>query len=515
MKHFIAFVLLFTVTTTSIAQSINFLKLYQSNIDTILAASGTLARSDNNLFMLSIMPSVRFEGGEVGLVSKNTALTIFDLQGIRLVEKEIVLQDFYFPVIRQQALIFHDQSIFTCINYVTEPTVGNTNVNILSKFDTQGNLLKKYETSLDSAELFGQIFVHEGKILMFSWLSPPDGSNDQLLLRTFDTDLNLLNMQLLNSFEQTAFSNEIQYLGNHKWMIFRRSYNLDAPMDGTKAEVWQYDLATGTVIALSNTSIPISTFRDEKYVYPDTATGVVHGFSIQFQANTQAESCLNTYAAAAPTQVCETPTSQVFRLASGCTGSDSDLFLFGSVANNYIPYTAQPTQAAFERIGTDGTLAWRKILADSLDNWDNIIFVDAISDGQGGAYFSAYVSRVLPAEETMVSAAIIGHIGADGCVDLGCNDTLYVPNATSSTLPVLEELNVSAYPNPASDFLTLKYGSSIILAQAEIMDLHGRLVSSIAQPNSKIELESLNQGFYVLRLTDTNGKQAILRFIKA
>ena len=59
---------------------------------------------------------------------------------------------------------------------------------------------------------------------------------------------------------------------------------------------------------------------------------------------------------------------------------------------------------------------------------------------------------------------------------------------------------VSIFPNPANHVLNLKHSNKLIFKQIEIIDLKGRVVLE-KDYNSIIDLNSLKEGLYFLRLT--------------
>lgn len=72
---------------------------------------------------------------------------------------------------------------------------------------------------------------------------------------------------------------------------------------------------------------------------------------------------------------------------------------------------------------------------------------------------------------------------------------------------VISEKNVFIFPNPANHFIEVNV-SGINASKLEIIDALGRLVKSVKLTNnsSKINLESLNQGLYFIKVYNSDGK---------
>ena len=71
-------------------------------------------------------------------------------------------------------------------------------------------------------------------------------------------------------------------------------------------------------------------------------------------------------------------------------------------------------------------------------------------------------------------------------------------------------VQIGIYPNPATDFITIKSKSEII--STEIYDATGRKVSG-QQKSNKVDVRNLQQGNYILNVTTKEGKSST-KFIK-
>ncbi len=82
-------------------------------------------------------------------------------------------------------------------------------------------------------------------------------------------------------------------------------------------------------------------------------------------------------------------------------------------------------------------------------------------------------------------------------------DNLEVTNNTSSEL--MSSLNkISIYPNPATQFIDLKWPTNDLNSTISIFDMHGKLVygaSSQSLVQSRLNIQNLTQGIYLLKIT--------------
>ena len=67
--------------------------------------------------------------------------------------------------------------------------------------------------------------------------------------------------------------------------------------------------------------------------------------------------------------------------------------------------------------------------------------------------------------------------------------------------------NVSVYPNPATDRVVIE---GILPAEVKVYNIHGQLVKTMRDAH-EINVAGLVEGFYLLRIMDTNGKNHIVR----
>lgn len=93
---------------------------------------------------------------------------------------------------------------------------------------------------------------------------------------------------------------------------------------------------------------------------------------------------------------------------------------------------------------------------------------------------------------------------------LGINDTAVsheaINDPTLSITNIENNSNIAFYPNPVKDILTINTTNTEI-SLLEIYDLNGRRILSIARPQNKISLATLNQGIYLTKLYSSKGIQ--------
>ncbi|WP_432671590.1 FG-GAP-like repeat-containing protein [Flavobacterium sp. SM2513] len=106
----------------------------------------------------------------------------------------------------------------------------------------------------------------------------------------------------------------------------------------------------------------------------------------------------------------------------------------------------------------------------------------------------------------------------------GIEDVIYNP-AINSRVHIIEESTVlntenfanaafSMYPNPAKNILNIKSNNAVIMTNAQVYDLAGKLIQSTRIVNDNINVESLSSGSYMLVLKDSNGKKYSRKFLK-
>jgi hypothetical protein len=79
---------------------------------------------------------------------------------------------------------------------------------------------------------------------------------------------------------------------------------------------------------------------------------------------------------------------------------------------------------------------------------------------------------------------------------------------------VSKKLDVSVYPNPATENIFVSLNSNVKTAQVIISNLSGKtLISTEVTADNKLDVSSLPMGMYLLTIATNNGSETV-KFIK-
>ena len=97
----------------------------------------------------------------------------------------------------------------------------------------------------------------------------------------------------------------------------------------------------------------------------------------------------------------------------------------------------------------------------------------------------------------------------------GQKSVYYWSELTTSISNTIGDLHYIVYPNPFTDYTTIKLSDAIQTQKIELIDIHGRIVRSIDNVNSNsvtIQRENLSSGNYFIRIQsdDTYVKKVII-----
>lgn len=92
------------------------------------------------------------------------------------------------------------------------------------------------------------------------------------------------------------------------------------------------------------------------------------------------------------------------------------------------------------------------------------------------------------------------------------NAVMWLASASNLSLADVSAAELSAYPNPSSDFLNFK-GSSVKNTEYVIVDASGRTVAKSVTNGNQVDVRNLTNGVYTLMLT-VDGQTKSVRFIK-
>ena len=92
-------------------------------------------------------------------------------------------------------------------------------------------------------------------------------------------------------------------------------------------------------------------------------------------------------------------------------------------------------------------------------------------------------------------------------------DNIYVGTVNVGIEEVLSENSFSAYPNPASDFISIIDENEIL--KIEIIDIYGKLIKSekVYRKQTNVDVNELLEGLYFLKIYDNLGSKTE-KFIK-
>jgi len=141
-----------------------------------------------------------------------------------------------------------------------------------------------------------------------------------------------------------------------------------------------------------------------------------------------------------------------------------------------------------------------------------------VRSGEGFEFMSSLNTHFGLGQATAIETLVVRW--PSGIVDTFQNPTINESFSVTegATLAVNGNSNAvfSIYPNPSKQFLNinLDVNSTENLKSAQIFDLNGRLVMETPLNSSRINIETLQNGTYLLLLKNQNGKGFSQKFIK-
>jgi len=94
-----------------------------------------------------------------------------------------------------------------------------------------------------------------------------------------------------------------------------------------------------------------------------------------------------------------------------------------------------------------------------------------------------------------------------------------LPNTTAIVSPEADKYNINLYPNPASDYIKIKYSlpSNVKIAQVNVYDMNGKVIKTYKVDNTfndiLIDTRSLNSGTYVCRVYSNEQTLSETKFV--
>jgi hypothetical protein len=176
-------------------------------------------------------------------------------------------------------------------------------------------------------------------------------------------------------------------------------------------------------------------------------------------------------------------------------------------ANKWLKVGLQGTQSNINGIGARVEIygAWGKQIRD-------------IRSGEGFKYMSSLNAHFGIGQATTIDQVVIKW--PSGVVDTYANVTpnqmLLVVEGSTLALNSFNNGAFSVYPNPVKNVINIQLDTNLnsILKSALVYDLSGKVVLSVNDLTSPINVEKLAIGTYVLSISDENNKSYSQKFIK-
>lgn len=112
---------------------------------------------------------------------------------------------------------------------------------------------------------------------------------------------------------------------------------------------------------------------------------------------------------------------------------------------------------------------------------------------------------------------VVNALSASGSVGGGVQQPFQVlVIAGVENKSILLNIHVSAYPNPAIDFLTIKVGDQTEAISALLFDINGTLLRSAPIDNNRglMDVQDLDGGMYILRVSGNTGQLKTFQILK-
>ena len=129
------------------------------------------------------------------------------------------------------------------------------------------------------------------------------------------------------------------------------------------------------------------------------------------------------------------------------------------------------------------------------------------------SYHGGYIEKI-GSKEAMLPQPTIRLPESDGPIRCFEDTALFVNFSTvpcdfliTSLIEISQkEFSLLVYPNPSSDFISLKYSNAVKVNEIAIIDINGKLIRHYDQGVKTIKTQDLENGIYFLQLTSNYGK---------
>jgi hypothetical protein len=138
-----------------------------------------------------------------------------------------------------------------------------------------------------------------------------------------------------------------------------------------------------------------------------------------------------------------------------------------------------------------------------------------VRSGEGFRFMSSLNTHFGLGSETVIDEIVV--YWPSGIVDVIENPlinlTLSIVEGSSLSIPDEELADVSIYPNPVEDVLTITTAADLTGRIATIFDMNGKRVLNQKLISDQLNVSNLQSGFYFLRI-ESNGRSIKRKFIK-
>lgn len=139
-----------------------------------------------------------------------------------------------------------------------------------------------------------------------------------------------------------------------------------------------------------------------------------------------------------------------------------------------------------------------------------------IRSGEGFKYMSSLNAHFGIGTNTAITQVIIRW--PSGTVDTinnpGINQRIDITEGSTLANTTFDVSAMSVFPIPAKNSITIKTKEGYTAVSAEVYDLNGRMVLSSKIENDTLNIQSLNEGTYLLKVLDANGNAASQKIVK-
>lgn len=135
-----------------------------------------------------------------------------------------------------------------------------------------------------------------------------------------------------------------------------------------------------------------------------------------------------------------------------------------------------------------------------------------LRDGFYAETGSNFYAHIVPCESCNEDRMTNDMADVVGVVDENSFDSIPVPKLLQGDVFSSEDAMLSVYPNPTNDLLFIELSGGAGIANVAMYDLQGRFVgannhSLLQETTATLDVKSVPSGVYILRVTDTDGKE--------